>query len=353
MPTDPTTDAITVADAEGTASPNALTELPEGVTPEDADRVRRYVEAGKAPETARVYKVQWTQFETWCNERGADPLPARPEVVASYLTERGADRSTAWVTQARSAIRNEHEMHGMDSPTEHTGVTKAVNGLRREHGTPSTSKAALLLEELRAMVHAVTPETDLPPDAPAKDRGNYLRGLRDRALLLLGYAGALRRSELATIRAEHINWNEHGFELQIPRSKGDQEGKGAVVGINKGNGLCPVRALRTWMNAAGIESGPIFRAVPWYGKVDADPEATPITGTTVRNVVVDAAEAAGLDGDYAGHSLRRGHITQAALNGAALPALQRQARHASPATTSGYIEDARRMETNTSRMLGL
>ncbi len=115
-----------------------------------------------------------------------------------------------------------------------------------------------------------------------------------------------------------------------------------------------MRALGEWTGAAGIEEGPIFRAVPRSAKIATGEEAEPITGKTVRNVIGDAAEDASLDPErMAGHSLRRGHITQGALNGAGLDRLMKQAGHADPRTTAEYVEDAKRMETNTSRDLGL
>jgi len=205
------------------------------------------------------------------------------------------------------------------------------------------------------MVQAI--RTPAPsPDAGPEAVAGYLRSLRDRALLLLGYAAALRRGELAAVRREHITFNPDGLELSIPRSKTDQEGAGATVGVNyaEASELCPVTAVRTWMGAAEIESGPIFRAVPRSAEIRSDETADPISGRTVRNAIARAAEAADLDPkDFAGHSLRRGHLTQGAMNGAELHRLQMQARHADPRTTAEYIEDANRMETNTSRHLGL
>jgi hypothetical protein len=155
---------------------------------------------------------------------------------------------------------------------------------------------------------------------------------------------------------EHVAFNPDGLELTIPRSKTDPEGTGAIVGVNhaQDSELCPVTAVRDWTNAAGIESGPIFRAVPRSAEIRSDHHAEPIAGRTVRNAIARAADAAGLDPEaFAGHSLRRGHLTQGAMNGAELHRLQLQARHADPRTTAEYIEDARRMETNTSRDLGL
>ena len=325
------------------------TQLAPGLSEADAERVLSYAEADLSDQTKRNYAMQWRQFVRWADERGVEALPATPGHVAAYLTERAPDRSVSWVGQAAAAIKKAHERRGLESPTRSSGVERTLKGIRRIHGEPAQPKAAARTIHIKAMVDAIktpAPSADAGPAAVAR----YLRSIRNRAILLFGYAAALRRSELAAACVEHVSFNEDGLEIRIPRSKGDQEGKGDTVGVAYGNGHCPVRALRAWMDAAGIEAGPIFRPVPRNAEV----KKKPITGRTVRNVVRDAAEAAGLDYErFAGHSLRRGHITEGALNGATLARLQQQARHADPRTTAGYIEDAERMKTTTSRNLGL
>ena len=197
----------------------------------------------------------------------------------------------------------------------------------------------------------------LPLEEPGEGAGpavraTYLRALRDRAIILVGYAGAFRRGELAQIEAEDVTLNADGMEIHVPKTKTEPR----TVGINFARTVefCPVRTLQEWKSAADIEDGPLFRAVPRSAEIASDEAADPITGKTVRNVLGDAAEATGLDRDtVAGHSLRRGHLTQGALNGAELNRLMKQAGHADPRTTAGYVEDAKRMETNTSRDLGL
>lgn len=171
-------------------------------------------------------------------------------------------------------------------------------------------------------------------------------------MILVGFFSARRRGEVARIRQRHVTFNAEGFELMIPTSKGDQEGEGRVVGINEAEALdlCPIRALRRWLKAASIEEGALFRGVPRSGYVGS----SSISGQSVAKAIKKAADAAGLDPEeYSGHSLRRGHLTMAAKNGADLPALQRQAGHSDPRTTAEYVEDAKRMEQSTSRKLGL
>jgi site-specific recombinase XerD len=351
---DPDRPVLSVADkSDNDREPAGTPDLPPGITLEDRERVRSYLFKDLSESTRRVYNVQWEQFTEWCEGRGTPYLPAHPEVVGAYLTERGPDRSSSWIGQAAAAIRRAHQQAGLRSPTDAPGLKQMITGLKNEHGSPATPKTAARTDHIRHMVEAI--RTPKPEDGagPAR-RAGWLRALRNEALLLLGYAAALRRSELAAVRREHVTFNPKGLELLIPRSKGDQEGEGRTVGVNYLDQLCPVTAVQKWMSAAAIEAGPIFRAVPNTARVAPDHRATSLSGQAVRNVVRSAAEAAGLDGDdYAGHSLRRGHLTEAAMNGADLKDLQRQARHADPRTTAEYIEDANRMETNTSTRLGL
>ena len=342
---------LTPTDTDPTGSEAA--ELPAGLTEADARRIFEYASRDLSDETRRVYALQWEQFASWAERRGAQALPAAPETVAAYLSGRAEDRSVSWISQAVAAIRKAHERADLESPTTAPGVRRTIRGIRRTHGRPADQKAPALTSDIRKMIRAIR-RGEPGPEAGAAARASYLRSLRNEAIILLGYAAALRRSELAQVKRSHVQFNADGLELLIPRSKADQEGEGERVGVNRGSTLCPVRALQRWMDAAGIESGPLFRGVPRSAEIAPDAAADSITGRTVRNVIRGAAEAAGLDADrFAGHSLRRGHLTQGALNGAELNRLQTQARHADPRTTAEYIEDANRMETNTSRELGL
>ena len=170
-------------------------------------------------------------------------------------------------------------------------------------------------------------------------RADSLVGKRDRALLLLGFAGAFRRSELAALRVEDLTFGADGVDVLIRRSKTDQEGQGQVVAIPHGVHLKPVESLQDWLQAAGIKAGPIFRAVSRGGKVG---EAA-LTGHSVANVVKRYAAAAGLDvSSFSGHSLRAGFVTSAADRGADLNRIMDVSRHVDPRTVRTYIRRADR-----------
>jgi integrase len=328
-----------------------LVNLPAGITAEDAERMGELAEEDRRPSTRRVYRSKWRGFAEFCQERNTEPLPASPEMVGNYLSKRAEEVSLSTIRQDVAAIRWMHEQHGAGDPTDHAGVSRILDGINQTSDTVPEKKQAVLTKHVRAMVETLPLEEPAPEAGPAAV-ARHLRALRDRAIILIGYAGAFRRAELARIRGEDIGFNADGMEVHVSQSKTEPR----TVGINfaRSAEFCPVRTLREWTGAAGIEKGPIFRAVPRSAEIAPDEEADPVTGKTIRNVIGDAAEAAGLDREtVAGHSLRRGHLTQGALNGAELNRLMKQAGHSDPRTTAGYVEDAKRMETNTSRDLGL
>ena len=347
------------ASAENGAAENKSTESALPATASDlwGDVVTKATK-GLAPSTSRVYAGHLRTFRDWCQTgaapEGASILPAAPEVVEQYLTQKMEGRSVSWMRQAVAALDRLHKRTGHAAPSNNAAVEAAVQDLAREHGTPARKKTPMRTADVKAAVDAI--EEPRPEGEPSIRWawGNYFRFIRDRAVLLVGYTGAFRRSELAQIRVEHLDFSEEGVEVLIPRSKGDQSGSGQIVAINRLNGpYCPVKALLAWIRAARIESGPIFRRVRQRGAVATDTEATALSGRSVRRIIGDAADAADLEGDFAGHSLRRGHLTEAALRGASLVDMQRQARHADPATTTQYIDDAQRMQRSTSSNLGL
>ena len=164
-----------------------------------------------------------------------------------------------------------------------------------------------------------------------------LAGFRDRAILLLGFAGAFRRSELVALDVADIAETETGLLVSIRRSKTDQDGEGVTVAIARGDVACPARALREWLDAAGIETGPIFRAINKAGRVAAER----LTDRSVANIVKAYAERAGFDAStFSGHSLRSGFLTSAAAKGASIFKMMDVSRHKSVDTLRGYVRDA-------------
>lgn len=289
----------------------------------DAQRAEEFAHAALAPNTRRAYAADWRDFVAYTTARGVPALPARPEVVAAYLAALAdAGRKVSTLTRRLAALRLAHELAGYDSPTEERTVRTTLRGIRRTKGTAPAKKAPATAGTVRQMAEAF----------PAS-----LRGLRDRALVLMGFAGAFRRSELAGLTVEDVREDERGLRVTLRRSKTDQEGQGRELAVVRGVTVCPVRALRAWQEAAGVTTGPLFRSIAPNGTVTA----APITGQTVARAVKRAARALRLaPGDYAGHSLRRGFLTSAAAQGASARKLAEVSGHRHGPTLEGYIASA-------------
>jgi integrase len=295
--------------------------------------------SAKAANTLRAYAADWRHFADWCNGHSLQALPASPETVTAYVAHCAARYRVSTVERRLNAIRWEHRRHGVEAPA-HPGLREAMQGIRRAHGTAPLAKAALSVADLRAMVTAL-------PDT--------LAGTRDRALILLGFAGAFRRSELVSLAVADVAFVPEGLMIQVRRSKTDQDGRGDTVGVSYGASAatCPVRSLSAWLNESGIATGPILRAIDRHGNVS--PAA--LSGYAVAVIVKRTALAAGLPEATAmtmgAHSLRAGHATAAARAGVEERAIMRQGRWRSEKTVRRYIRHGNLFAENSSAQLGL
>lgn len=269
-----------------------------------------FAKASKAPATLRAYRSDARDFTAWCARHGLEPMPARVETVAAYLASlarSGLKAST--ITRRRAAIAYMHRAAGLEPPTTSEAAKAVLAGIRRSIGTSVTSKAPITVKAARAMLE------EMPED---------LRGLRDRALLLIGFAGALRRSELVALDVDDIEEGAEGIFVRIKRSKTDQEGQGDFVSIPHGYRLHPVAALRAWLEAAGITEGAIFRSIKKGGQVTRQR----LSSRSVADIIKKRSSAAGLDAKaLSGHSLRSGFVTEALANGADLFRVMDVTRH--------------------------
>jgi integrase len=236
-----------------------------------------------------------------------------------------------------NAIAEAHKATGLESPTHTAIVRNTMKGIRRTKGTAPVQKAAALTDDIRAMIDAT-------------DAG--LIGSRDRALILLGFAGAFRRSELVGLDVADCAFGKDGLTVILRRSKTDQDGAGRKVGIPYGSNpeTCPVRVVQRWTEQAAISGGPLFRSINRHGRVQPDR----LSGIDVARVVKKLAERAGLDpAKYAGHSLRAGHATTAAIGGASERSIMAQTGHRSVQMVRRYIRDGSLFRENSAGKLGL
>jgi site-specific recombinase XerD len=288
----------------------------------ELDKAAELARNEKALATRRAYGSDFRIFESWCAQRGINALPASPESVAAFLAcevERSIRPST--IGRRVAAIRYAHKLAGHAVPTDDERVKATVRGIRRRLGTAPRKKAPATAERIIPM---------------ALGTGDNLKALRDRALLLLGFAGAFRRSELVALDCEDIEECETGLRITIRHSNTDQEGAGRTLAVVRGSIACPVAALQVWREAAGIIAGPLFCSVRKGGRLGRR-----LPAAAVADIVKAQATRVGLDpGLFAAHSLRAGFLTSAAKKGASIFKMMDQSGHRSVDTLRGYVRDA-------------
>jgi site-specific recombinase XerD len=303
-----------------------------------AEHAHDYITQAKAENTLKAYRSDWADFTTWCDAQGLTTMPAEPGTVALYLTALiRAGRKHSTVQRRISSISQAHQAARQENPTRSADVKVLMAGIRRAHGTAQEGKAPAVIEDVRLMVR------QLP---------SSLLGDRDRALLLVGFAGAFRRSELVSLDVADVNLTRDGAIITLRRSKTDQEGQGRKVGIPYGSHpeTCPVRALERWLEVSGIAEGALFRPITRHGHMQVDR----LSDKAIALVVKRYAEAAGLDSaKYAGHSLRAGLATSAAAAGASERAIMAQTGHRSVNMVRRYIREGSLFRENAAASAGL
>lgn len=275
-------------------------------------QVRALLEAGIAVNTRRTYRRAWNRWASWCADRGIEPLPAKPADVVLYLAASSTRLRASSLTVHAAAIGSLHKAQGHGSPCADPSVRALLRGAARLRADPPKQARPLLVRELLA---------GLPT-------GDGPRARRDRALLLVGFAGGLRRSELAAMAWDHLEPHPAGRILTIPRSKTDQEGATRLVGLPYGRSAasCPVRALDAWGEALGALLGPVWRPVDRWGRIGSEA----LSDRAVWTLVHEAAGRAGLDPDgFGAHSLRAGIVTSAAELGISEGEIAEQTGHRS------------------------
>src|SRR4051794_14286237 len=201
-----------------------------------------YQDAADAPATLRAYAADLANYKAWCGRHVFEPMPATPEIVGAYLAAAGEGYALPTLRRRVAAIARACGVAGHPLDTKHPAIRETLCGIGRKHGAPARRSAALTTAEIRKLSRAC---------------GTNLAGARDRALFLVGFAGALRRSELVALDVEHVTWTRNGMKLLIERSKTDAEGQGAGIAIPRGRSqeTCPVTALQQWLTGAEIATG--------------------------------------------------------------------------------------------------
>jgi integrase len=289
--------------------------LPGALITAEIDATMAYAEAEKALATRAAYASDWRDFAAWCALRGATALPAHVGIVAAYLSAL-ADSGRKSSTIGRRAAAIDGQPRAADQQRGRQGdAARHPQDDRHGEGREGAGDGGSDRADGRGVPRSMI-------------------GRRDRALLCLGFAGAFRRSELCALEVSDLTEVPDGLRILIRRSKGDQEGQGQEVAIPRGYRLRPVEAVQTWLAAASISIGPVFRAVGRGGWVSCaalvDDSAARIVKRYARRVGLD-------DGAYSGHSLRSGFLTSAAEAGASIWKLSEVSRHKSLDTLRGYV----------------
>lgn len=310
--------------------------LPVPVAPADMslslDRAKAYAGAARSTRTMKAYASAFALFVTWCRTAGANSMPADPLTVAAYVAHLAdTGRKPATIDLHVAAIGAVHRAGGFDNPTASEAVKATLRGTRRALGTRQVRKAPATAETVRKMLKKI-------PDGPA--------GLRDRALILIGFAAALRRSELVALDVADLERVPDGIVVHVRRSKTDQEGQGQEIAVPRGAKLKPCESLDIWLKASGITAGPVFRSIGKGGRISADR----LTDRSVADIVKRYAEAAGLDATlFSGHSLRAGFVTSALAAGADVLKVMHVTRHTAVTTLQKYDRRARAFDDHAGR----
>lgn len=288
-----------------------------------AKSIEGYLRLSVAENTSRAYKADLDHFCAW-----GGSIPCTPDMVAAYLAAHASALSIATLTRRLAAISKKHTVQGLPSPTSVELVKLTMRGIKRQHGKPQAQAAPLCRDDLILVLNAI------PGD---------LRGDRDKAVLLVGFCAALRRSELCRVRHEDLQFTAEGLILTLPRSKTDQTGEGRKIGIPHGRGkICPVQALKDWLTTSGISKGFIFPAIDGGKIIDGH-----VSDRTICNIVKSRVGLVGLNAElYSGHSLRSGLATSAAQRGYSSWEIRRQTGHKSDGMLARYIREGSLFRNN-------
>jgi len=320
------------------------------------DRARGYVEAASSANTRKAYASDWKHFSTWCRRSGLSPLPPRPQTVGLYITacasgaaERGVKANSVSTIERRlSSLSWNFSQRGLMLDRKDRHIATVMAGIRNSHAKPPVQKEAVMAEDIIAMVETL-------------DRGS-LRGLRDRAMLLIGFAGGLRRSEIvgldlkANQTEDGRGWIEILDKGMLIILRGKTGWREVEVGRGSSDATCPVVAIETWITFAKLAHGPLFRRVTGQGKAVGSER---LNDKEVARLVKRAAMAAGVRGDlseierafkFSGHSLRAGLASSAEVDERYV---QKQLGHASAEMTRRYQRRRDRFRVNLTKAAGL
>ncbi|MDP2035198.1 MAG: site-specific integrase [Polaromonas sp.] len=290
--------------------------------------VKSYTKAAQSASTRRSYAQDIKHFKAYGGK-----VPCGPETVAEYMATFAGVLAVSTLGHRLIAIHKAHIDKGLVSPVGDKLVKRTMQGIRRTFGVKQRQVQALMKDDLVELLVTVAKQKPM-------------KSARDKAMLLLGFAGAFRRSELVALRVEDITPHAHGIELLIRRSKTDQEGEGRTVFVPlaKSEERCPVKALEKWLEIAGIGEGPLFRPLNRHDRLVTDKALTPQSVALVVKSAVGKSRGLDAAKNVAGHSLRAGFVTEAAGVGLQTSAIMGQTGHKSLEMVFRYVRASQKRQ---------
>ena len=276
----------------------------------------------KAKNTLRAYQADFKDFSIFCSKNGFSSIPTEPKILSLYLTHLSATSKFSTLKRRIASISVVHKMKGHYLDTKHPIVMENLHGIRRAKGTKQLGKKPILINDLKSIINAI-------------DEFNKIekKKLRDKAILLVGFSGGFRRSELVEIEYDDVEFVSEGVKIFIKRSKTDQSGEGMIKAIPyfENKNFCPVVNLKKWIDYSVIKSGKIFN----------------ISDKSVALIIKKYASLSGLDPNkYGGHSLRSGFATSTAESGAEERNIMAMTGHKTTQMVRRYIKDANLFKNN-------
>ena len=293
------------------------------------------LQSSKAINTVRAYKSDFNDFGLFCAKNGFKSLPSEPKIVSLYLTYLSTkDNKMSTLKRRLVSIGVIHKLKGHYLDTKHPSIIENVMGIKRRKGTVQKSKKPILISNLKSIIDVID-----------QQKNEYIKKLRDRSIILIGFSGGFRRNEIVSLDYEDLDFVSEGLKINIKRSKTDQFGEGSKKALPyfDNSQYCPVVSLQKWIKISNISSGPLFRRFSKGSKLSENR----LTDQTVALLIKAYLQLAGIDSkNYSGHSLRSGFATSAAESGAEERSIMAMTGHKSTEMVRRYIKEANLFKNN-------
>ncbi len=292
------------------------------------------LKSSKSNNTLRAYKSDFKDFSLFCAKHGLQSLPSEPKIISIYITHLSKLSKISTLRRRLVSISMVHKLKGHYLDTKHPIIVENLMGIKRIKGTIQKGKKPMLINHLKSIINVIN-----------EKKINEIKKLRDKSIILIGFGGGFRRTELISIDHEDLEFVPEGLKIIIKRSKTDQFGEGMIKGLPYFNNevYCPVANLRKWLDKSNIKSGPIFRR---FSKGSALTDNR-LTDQSVALLIKEYLNLAGIDNkNFAGHSLRSGFATAAAESGADERSIMAMTGHKTTQMVRRYIREANIFKNN-------